>query len=247
MHKIAYKGASMLNIQSASLVINLITFLLAYLVAVTVSGSFRAWVAKQMGDPTAESLGFLTINPAAHIDPLGLMILFVFYFGWGRYVPINPMFINYPYRGLKLTIAYFADVFAHLVMAIAGIFVLVVAFGKQVLFTTTTMLLGLRMSHLYIASAHPDSSSLLVSIAFVVVATVYLNVVLAVLYLIRNSSSLGMIALAQNASQHREYANFALFILPFFIIWFFFQPLLIFTVNFISIAGYFMASLLGAA
>jgi hypothetical protein len=237
----------MLNIQSASMVINLITFFLAYLVAVTVSGAFRAWVAKKVGDPTAESLGFLTLNPIAHIDPLGLAVLFIFYFGWGRYVPINPLFIHYPHRGLKLAAAYFADVFAHLVMAILGIFILVIAFGKQVLFTTTTMLLGLRMSHLYIAGAHPDSSSLMVSVAFVVVAAVYLNVVLGVLYFIRNASSLAMIAIAEHSSDTQEYATFGLFILPFIIIWFFFQPLLVFTVNLISIAGYLMAALLGIA
>ena len=235
----------MLNVQTASLIVNLLTFFLAYLVAVTISGSFRAWVAKKMGDPTAESLGFLTLNPGAHIDPIGLMVLFIFYFGWGRYVPINPLFISRPHRSFKLAAAYLADVFAHMSMAIIGIFMLVVVFGREVLFTTTSMLLGLRMSHLYLASAHPGASSFMVSVAFVIVALVYLNVVLGILYFIRNMCSLGIVMLLEHSPAHQEHANFALFILPFIIIWFFFGPLLVFAVNFISVAGYLMASLLG--
>jgi len=49
----------------------------------------HAWMASKCGDKTAESLGRLTLNPFAHLDPIGsLMILFVG-FGWAKPVPVD--------------------------------------------------------------------------------------------------------------------------------------------------------------
>ena len=49
----------------------------------------HAWMASKCGDKTAESLGRLTLNPIAHLDPIGsLMILFVG-FGWAKPVPVD--------------------------------------------------------------------------------------------------------------------------------------------------------------
>jgi len=50
----------------------------------------HGWVAYRLGDPTPRYLGRLTINPAAHIDPIGLLLLFIAGFGWAKPVPVNP-------------------------------------------------------------------------------------------------------------------------------------------------------------
>ena len=47
---------------------------------------FAAWL---LGDRTAEREGRLTLDPFAHIDPMGFLCMFVFGFGWARPVPIN--------------------------------------------------------------------------------------------------------------------------------------------------------------
>ena len=47
--------------------------------------------AYKLGDNTARSQGRLTINPAAHVDPVGLILLFLAGFGWSKPVPINPL------------------------------------------------------------------------------------------------------------------------------------------------------------
>lgn len=47
--------------------------------------------AYKLGDNTARSQGRLTINPAAHVDPVGLILLFLAGFGWAKPVPINPL------------------------------------------------------------------------------------------------------------------------------------------------------------
>ena len=50
----------------------------------------HAWSAKLYGDPTAEKLGRLTLNPIAHIDPIGLLMIVMVGFGWAKPVPTNP-------------------------------------------------------------------------------------------------------------------------------------------------------------
>ena len=47
--------------------------------------------ADRLGDRTARYAGRLTVNPLAHIDPVGLLLLFFAGFGWARPVPINPL------------------------------------------------------------------------------------------------------------------------------------------------------------
>jgi Zn-dependent protease len=49
----------------------------------------HGWVAKRFGDDTADEAGRLTANPLPHIDPIGLLMLFVAGFGWARPVPVN--------------------------------------------------------------------------------------------------------------------------------------------------------------
>jgi Zn-dependent protease len=60
------------------------------LLALTLHEYAHGWVADKLGDPTARHAGRLTLNPLAHLDPLGTLTLFLFRFGWGKPVPVNP-------------------------------------------------------------------------------------------------------------------------------------------------------------
>lgn len=50
----------------------------------------HAWAALQLGDDTAARRGRLTLNPLAHLDPIGTFSLVLFGFGWGKPVPVSP-------------------------------------------------------------------------------------------------------------------------------------------------------------
>jgi len=80
----------------------------------------HAWVANKLGDPTARYAGRLTLNPIAHLDPLGgLMILFVG-FGWAKPVPVDLRYLKKP-REDMMKIA-FAGPASNLLLAfIAGV------------------------------------------------------------------------------------------------------------------------------
>jgi len=78
----------------------------------------HAWVANKLGDPTARYSGRLTLNPMAHLDPFGtLMILFVG-FGWAKPVPVDTRYLSNP-RVDMMRIA-FAGPAANLLLAFVG-------------------------------------------------------------------------------------------------------------------------------
>lgn len=79
----------------------------------------HAYAAKKMGDNTAMMAGRLTLNPIAHVDPLGAVLLFVCGFGWAKPVPVVPRnFKNYK-KGIAITS--FAGPLSNLICATIGI------------------------------------------------------------------------------------------------------------------------------
>ena len=58
----------------------------------------HAWVAKKLGDDTAERQGRVTINPAAHLDIVGFVSLLILGFGWGIPVPVDERNFKHPRR-----------------------------------------------------------------------------------------------------------------------------------------------------
>jgi len=66
-----------------------IVFLLSLLIGLVVHEYAHAWTANRYGDPTAKYAGRLTLNPLAHLDPVGTLMLFLVHFGWAKPVPVN--------------------------------------------------------------------------------------------------------------------------------------------------------------
>ena len=92
----------------------------------------HALVADKLGDKTARLSGRLTLNPMAHVDILGaVMILFVG-FGYAKPVPVNPRNFKNPKKGMALTAL--AGPFANILMAIIFMFLanVVSLFGNSV-------------------------------------------------------------------------------------------------------------------
>lgn len=64
--------------------------LVALIISLSCHEFGHAWMAKLQGDNTAQSLGRLTLNPVAHIDPYGLLMVMIIGFGYAKPVPVNP-------------------------------------------------------------------------------------------------------------------------------------------------------------
>lgn len=70
--------------------IEFLYFVIGILVAITVHEFSHAFVANELGDPTARLKGRLSLNPLAHLDPIGTLMLLFAGFGWGKPVPVDP-------------------------------------------------------------------------------------------------------------------------------------------------------------
>ena len=79
-------------------IMNMITGLPGIIIAMVVHEFAHARVAYALGDFTPKLAGRLTLNPAAHVDPIGLLMLFVVHFGWAKPVQINPYNFSNPRR-----------------------------------------------------------------------------------------------------------------------------------------------------
>ncbi len=80
--------------------------ILALLIAIDIHEFSHAWAAEHLGDPTPRLQGRLTLNPLAHLDPIGTILLFLIGFGWGKPVQFDPFNLRNPRRdGAVISIA----------------------------------------------------------------------------------------------------------------------------------------------
>jgi Zn-dependent protease len=76
-------------------------FFIALILALSIHEAAHAFAALWMGDTTAKDRGRLTLNPVAHLDPLGTMLLLFLAFqnmgiGWAKPVPVDPTRFHHP-------------------------------------------------------------------------------------------------------------------------------------------------------
>ncbi len=103
----------MLGLSLPSLVTRIITLVIAF----TVHEFSHAWTADRLGDDTPRLNGRLTLNPLAHLDPLGSLLLLVSGFGWAKPVPVNGYALQRSTPGGMLLVC-LAGPFSNLVLAI---------------------------------------------------------------------------------------------------------------------------------
>jgi Zn-dependent protease len=122
------------EIDIAYLISHLVMFLVVLLLAVSVHEAGHAWMSYKFGDDTAYMLGRVTLNPVAHTDPIGTLLIpilgFIFgviggalgsipLIGWGKPTPVNPRkWERYKLANVMVSIA---GVIANLILVVIGI------------------------------------------------------------------------------------------------------------------------------
>ncbi|EKD87484.1 MAG: peptidase M50 [uncultured bacterium] len=138
-------------------------WLVALAVAITIHEFSHAYWADRLGDPTPRLQGRLTLNPLAHLDPLGTLMLLIVRFGWGKPVVFDPFNLRHPRRDAAI-------------ISLAGpVSNLILAFVCAVL---------LRILFSYRLTALSSASTLVYMAIGLLQPVIILNVVLAVFNLI---------------------------------------------------------------
>lgn len=133
-------------------IITTVIWLFVLLFAITIHEASHGWAAYRMGDPTAYSQGRITLNPLAHIDPVGTVLVPLVLvlvgappFGWAKPVPVNPFHLRNPRRDTLWISA--AGPTANLIAAATAMLVIVLIkfFSPEVNAFLKNFLLGARV------------------------------------------------------------------------------------------------------
>lgn len=103
----------------------------AIIIAFTAYGYAQAKAATMLGDPTPRQEGRLTLNPIPHIEPWGLLVMWLLQFGWGRAMPMNVRNFKDPMKGI--VIVALAGLAANLIAAFLAMVVLNISLRAGVL------------------------------------------------------------------------------------------------------------------
>lgn len=118
-------------------IIDVLLIIPGFLVGFSLHEYAHAKAADMLGDDTARKLGRLTIDPRAHIDILGFIMLLVARFGWGKPVPVNENNFKNPSReGMIVSLA---GPMANLIVAISFIFILKMIYTFQLVFFASSL------------------------------------------------------------------------------------------------------------
>ena len=85
-----------------SFLISLLLTLPIVLLSLSLHETAHGYMAWRLGDPTAKSVGRLTLNPAKHLDPIGFTCMLLTGFGWATPVPVNSRYFKKPRRDIAL-------------------------------------------------------------------------------------------------------------------------------------------------
>jgi len=122
------------EVDLANLVSHLLIYMVVLLLAISAHEAGHAWMSHKFGDDTAYMLGRVTLNPVAHTDPIGTLLIPIISFifgavggalgsipliGWGKPTPVNPRnWTNYKLANVMVSVA---GVLANLILLIIGI------------------------------------------------------------------------------------------------------------------------------
>ena len=83
---------------NADIILTKILMLPGIIIGLSFHEFAHAWVSDRLGDPTPRRQGRVTVNPLAHIDPIGFLALLLVGFGWGKPVQIDPGYYKHRRR-----------------------------------------------------------------------------------------------------------------------------------------------------
>ncbi|NBQ17015.1 hypothetical protein EBU24_01725 [bacterium] len=238
----------MISFKSAEFLMRIVVVLVVYFVTAPLTGYFRAWTAEKMGDSTPAQLGFLTLNPIAHVS-----IWWIVFIIWiqtsfmhftpialGKYVPINPHNIQGQWRGLKLACAYLSDSFVNIVLGIISFFVLILTFKADAL-----LFIEQAVSLRSLTLLQPGLSSFQIIVIWFMATFALFNCLVAAFSVISNLFNFVMFYYFEDLLHSSEYSEMILIFGPLLLLYTMISWVWSYVIAFVIGMAYLLAMLVG--
>ncbi len=233
-----------MNLCNAELIINFITFSIAYVVVVTLLGALQAWAIYKLGDDTAKNEGLMTLSPIAHVDPIGALLFMTISVGWGRRIPIDPHNIQGRFRYTRIVLSYLVGPVAYFIMSMFSLLGMIMLSDVSVINSTSVMMIYPQcQSHMIFAQEYPHLSSVSLSLVFILFGMAYLSILFCVLDLIFHACHMVMALVMEEYEDAQRYLHW-IYIVPIIVMIFFSSHFYIFITRCMISSGYWIASFL---
>ena len=126
------------DIEAIDLIVYILSITYVCLCATPLHEFAHAWVAVNLGDDTPKLRGRLTINPMAHVHPIGILMIFLFGFGYAKPVEVRMRHFKKPKRDMALVAL--AGPFSNFLQAVVYIFIAVVLNAVVLMFNLSVLL-----------------------------------------------------------------------------------------------------------
>jgi hypothetical protein len=210
----------MISITFVHSLISAVSIFLAYALVVTCAGFFSAWVALKCGDETPAAMGHLSWHPLAHIDIVGAICFLSLGLGWGRMIFFDYRNLSRPW-GVIFT--YLAAVPVYIFLAISSLVTTILIFGMEFVAVPPSATLDKAHALDFYFTHFPMYSSFKISCGFILLSIVYISVLLAALDIISRTFQ-AVLILAYPELADRMHYDVRLFLIPFFLMILFINP-----------------------
>jgi len=227
-----------LTIPIADSIISILAFLIAYGISVVITRALAAWVISFLGDSTAKELGFTSLNPLVHLDFLGFLFFYLIGLGWKKNLPIDTEYLGPRFRTLRILAAFLIESIIHMVIATIGIALLAALFGIHIFYVALPMVARYEhLSHRVLMATYPTLPSLALVIALILILIVYVNTMFAALSLLLNAVRYGLSLVMARYPDLEQLGSLLLIVSALLFLIFFAEPLRIFIIQIIYMAG----------
>jgi hypothetical protein len=207
----------MISLHTTEAIITTVLLFFAYIFSITLSGNIQAYVAKWMGDDTADKLGFTEFNPFIFIDTLSIVWFIVFQLMMGQPIPIRLSAIKRSWWPVRVFLTFGSPTICNFILAVASSVGVLLLCGPMGQIATVNMSSSLQI----LSMVQPNASTIKLVLCMFLGVMAFANILLATLSAVRQTIFFIVMYQLEKDFRFIEHANILIACGPLLVVFFF--------------------------